>query len=90
LLSTILSVFSALVIGLVLFRYQTRETNRNKREDLAALLETELRELRRGLLGSRTFMPGEALKERRPSAFHEIRLSIHHPHPLVIEEAARS
>jgi hypothetical protein len=26
----------------------------------------------------------------RPSASHEIRLSIHHPHPLVIEEAARS
>lgn len=31
LFSTILSVFSALVIGLALFRYQIRETDRKKR-----------------------------------------------------------
>ena len=90
LFSTILSVFSALVIGLALFRYQIRETDRKKREELAALLETELRELRRGLLDSRTFVPDEVLEDLRSSASHEIRLSIHHPHPLVIEEAARS
>ena len=29
-------------------------------------------------------------EDLRPSASHKIRLSIHHPHPLVIEEAARS
>src|SRR5215207_4187466 len=90
LLATMLSVVCALVIGLALFRYQTRETDRKKREGLAALLETELREFRRGLLSSRTFVPDEALEDLPPSASHEIRLSIHHPHPLVIEEAARS
>jgi hypothetical protein len=90
LLATMLSVFCALVIGLALFWYQTRETDRKKREDLAALLETELGELRRTLLGSRTFVPDEVLEDLRPSTSHEIRLSIHHPHPLVIEETARS
>ena len=54
------------------------------------MLETELEELRQGLLGSRTFVPEEILEEARPSASHKIHLSIHHPHPLVIEEAARS
>ena len=88
LLSTVLSVFCALVIGLALFRYQIRETDRKRREDLAALLETELGELRRGLPGSTTFVPDEVLEDLRPSASHEIRLSIHHP--LVVEEAARS
>jgi len=90
LLSTVLSVFSALVIGLALFRYQIMETDRKKREELGALLETELEELRRAFLGSRTFVPNEALEDLRPSVSHEIRLGIHHPHPLVIEEAARS
>jgi hypothetical protein len=90
LLSIVLSVSSALVIGLVLFRYQFMETDRKKREDLRALLETELEEFRRDLLGSRTFVPNEALEDLRPSASHEIPLSINHPHPLVIEEAARS
>jgi hypothetical protein len=90
LLSSVLSVFSALVIGLALFRYQTRETDRKKREELGTLLETELEELRRAFLDSRTFVPNEALEDLRPSVTHEIRLSIHHPHPLVIEEAARS
>lgn len=89
-LSTVLSVFFVFVIGLAHFRYQTKETDRKKREGLAALLETELGELRRGLLGSRTFVPDEVLEDLRPSASHEIRLSIHHPQPLVIEEAARS
>jgi len=90
LLSTVLSVFSALVVGLALFRYQTRETDRKKREGLAALLEAELGEFRRALLGSRTVVPDELLEDRPPYASHAIRLSIHHPHPLVIEEAARS
>jgi hypothetical protein len=90
LLSTVISVFSALVIGLALFRYQIMETDRKKREELGALLETELEQLRRAFLGSRTFVPNNALEDLRPTVSHEIRLSIHHPHPLVIEEAARS
>ena len=72
------------------FRYQIRETDRKKREGLAALLETELGELRWALLGSRTFVPDQALEDLRPSASRQIHLSIHSPHPLVIEEAARS
>lgn len=90
LMATVLSVFSALVVGLVLFRFQTKETDGKKREELAALLEAELTELKREFLDSRTAVPDEILEDRRPSAFHEIRLSIHHPHPLVIEEAIRS
>jgi hypothetical protein len=90
LFSAILSVFSALAIGLALFRYQHRETDRKKREELAALLETELEELRWSLLASRTSVPEEVWDDLIPSASHEIRLSIHHPHPLVVEEAARS
>jgi uncharacterized membrane protein YraQ (UPF0718 family) len=90
LLSTMLSVFCAFVVGLALFRYQTRETDRKKREDLAALLATELGGLRHGLLDSRTFVPDAGLEHLPSFASHEIRLSIHHPHPLVIEEAARS
>jgi hypothetical protein len=83
-------VFSALVIGLALFRYQHRETDRKKREELAALLQTELEELRWSLLASRTSVPEEVWDDLIPSASREIRLSIHHPHPLVVEEAARS
>jgi hypothetical protein len=64
------------------------ETDRKKREELGALLETRLEEFRRAFLGSRTFVPDKALEDLRPSVSHEIRLSIHHP--LVIEEAARS
>lgn len=90
LISTMLSVFSALVVGLALFRYQTEETDRKKRDELAVLLEAELGELKRAFLGSRTVVPDEILEGRRPSASHDVRLSIHHPHPLVIEEAARS
>jgi len=90
LMATVLSVFSAVVVGLIPFRFRTREIDRKKREELAVLLEAELAELERGLLDSRTVVPEEILEDRCPSAFHEIRLSIHHPHPLVIEEAARS
>lgn len=90
LMATVLSVFSALVVGLVLFRFQTKETDGKKREELAALLEAELTEFRGKLLESRTVVPDEILEDRCPSAFHEIRLGIHHPRPLVIEEAIRS
>lgn len=90
LMSTALSVFFALVVGLALFSYQTNETDRKKREALAALLETELKELCRALLSSRTAVPDKVLEDHPPSASHEIKLSIHHPHPLVVEEAARS
>ena len=89
-MATVLSVFSALVVGLVLFRFQTKETDAKKREELAALLEAELAEVEREFMGSRSTVPDGILKDRRPSAFHEIRLSIHHPHILVIEEAIRS
>src|SRR5919112_5660137 len=54
LLSTVLSVFSALVIGLALFRYQTKQTDHKKREEIGILLESELEELRRSLVSSRT------------------------------------
>lgn len=90
LVATVLSVFSALVVGLVLFRFQTKEADAKKREELAALLEVELAELEREFMASRTVVPDGILEDLRSSAFHEIRLSIHHPHPLAIEEAIRS
>lgn len=90
LISTMLSVFSALVVGLVLYRVQTREADCKRRDELAGLLETELGELESRLLDSRTVVPEEVLEDQIPSASHNIRLSIHHPHPLVTEDAARS
>jgi len=90
LMATALSVFFALVVGLVLFRFQTKETDGKKREGLAALLEAELAELEREFMNSRTTVPEGILEDQGSSAFHEIRLGIHHPHPLVIEEAIRS
>jgi hypothetical protein len=90
LMATVLSVFSALVVGLVLLRFQTKETDGKKQEELAALLEAEIAALEREFMDSRTTVPDGILEDRRSSAFHEIRLSIHHPHPLVIEEAIRS
>jgi hypothetical protein len=89
-MATVLSVFSALVVGLVLLRFQTKETDGKKREELAALLEAEIAALEREFMDSQTTVPDGILEDRRSSAFHEIRLSIHHPHPLVIEEAIRS
>ena len=90
LMATVLSVFSALVVGLVLFRFQTKETDGKKREALEALLEAELTALEREFMDSRTTVPDGILEDQRSSAFHNIHLSIHHPHPLVIEEAIRS
>ena len=90
LLSSVLSVFSALVIGLALFRYQTKQTDHKKREEIGILLESELEELRRSIVSSRTHVPDEALEDARSSTYQTINLSIHHPHPLVIEEAIRS
>lgn len=57
LVATVLSVFSALVVGLVLFRFQTKEADAKKREELAALLEVELAELEREFMASRTVVP---------------------------------
>ncbi|MBA2714253.1 MAG: bifunctional DNA primase/polymerase, partial [Rubrobacteraceae bacterium] len=88
-MATALSVFSALVVRLVLFRFQTKETDAKKQEGLGALLEAELAELEREFMDSRTTVADGILEDRRSSAFHQIRLSIHHPHPLVIEEAIR-
>lgn len=44
LLSTLFLVFAALVIGLLLFNHQTRETDRKKRAELSTLMRSELNE----------------------------------------------
>jgi Tfp pilus assembly protein PilN len=46
LFATLLSVFAALVIGLVLFRHQSRETDRKKKDELTRLLRSELLEVK--------------------------------------------
>src|SRR5215218_8806235 len=71
LMATVLSVFSALVVGLVLFRFQTKEAASKKREELAALLEAELVELEREFKDSRTVVPDSILEDRLSSGFHE-------------------
>ena len=88
LLSTVLSVFSALVVGLALFRYQTRQADRKKTADLAGLLETELSEVMEDLVTRRTRVPTEG----DVSAFipSNVKVEPHYAHPLIVEEAARS
>jgi|SRR5215212_10705077 len=75
LVSTIASVWAALLIGLILFQHQTQETDRKKREELAELLKTELGEVRRLLEKYRT---------------DKTQYVLHFTHPLIVEEAARS
>lgn len=75
LFSTLLSVFFALVVGLALFRFQTRETDRKKMEELAVLLGAELGELKGALESSRTDVPEGVLRDRSLTASQEIRLS---------------
>src|SRR5215218_4033982 len=75
LVSTITSVWAALLIGLILFQHQTQETDRKKREELAELLKTELGEVRRLLEMYRT---------------DKTQYVLHFTHPLIVEEAARS
>lgn len=88
--SALLSVFAALVVGLTLFRHQSRETDRKKREDLSVLLHAELGEFRHSISSLRTTVPDHLLDENLPLMSGNIKIAIHHPHPLVVEEAARS
>src|SRR5215204_4746841 len=62
LVSTVASVWAALLIGLILFQHQTQETDRKKKEELAELLKTELGEVRRVIGRLRTDVQEEALE----------------------------
>jgi hypothetical protein len=75
LVSTVASVWAALVLGLILFQHQTQETDRKKKEELSELLKTELGEVRRLLEKYRT---------------DKTQYVLHFTHPLIVEEAARS
>jgi hypothetical protein len=75
LVSTVPSVWAALLIGLILFQHQTQETDRKKKEELSELLKTELGEVRRLLEKYRT---------------DKTQYVLHFTHPLIVEEAARS
>jgi hypothetical protein len=84
LVSTVASVWGALVIGLILFQHQTQETDRKKRKELAQLLKTELSEVRRLIEKYRTDVPDGA------QTSHGMQYVLHYTHPLIVEEAARS
>lgn len=91
LISTAASVIFALVIGLILFHYQTREADRAKKEQLVELLRIELDEVRRVIENSQTVVPDEALETTEISfTSHAMYVSLHYTHPLIVEEAARS
>jgi hypothetical protein len=47
LVSTVASVWAALLIRLILFQHQTQVTDRKKKEELEELLKTELGDVRR-------------------------------------------
>jgi hypothetical protein len=83
LISTALSVLFALLVGLVLFAYQTQETDRKKKEELEELLKTELGEVRRVIETARTVVPDEAL-ETTGNFFtsHELQYVFRYTHPL--------
>ncbi len=84
LVSTVASVWGALVIGLILFELQTQETDRKKKKELAQLLKTELSEVRRLIETYRTDVPDGA------QTSHRMQYVLHYTHPLIVEEAARS
>jgi len=91
LVSTVASVWAALLIGLILFQHQTQETDRKKKEELAELLKTELGEVRRVIGRLRTDVPEEALETTENSfTSHGMQYVLHYTHPLIVEEAARS
>lgn len=90
LVATTVSVIFAGVIGLTLYRYQVRNNDRKRREELRTLLLTELDETAK-------------VMEEHPSSINiwkvtalynplgfDARLKKHHPAPLAIEEAIRS
>lgn len=84
LVSTIISVVCAAVIGLGLFYYQDTKTDQGRKESLSRLLKAELTEVRRLIEGSRTVVPDDALKpatERTPGRL-ETRVALHYVHPL--------
>jgi hypothetical protein len=84
LVSTVASVWAALIIGLILFQQQTQATDRRKKEELEKLLKTELSEVRRLIEKYRTHVPDGA-----PTS-HGMQYVLHYTHPLIVEEAARS
>lgn len=90
LVSTAVSVFFALVIGLALFQYQTRETDRKKREDFRELLLTELGETASTIEEN----PSTIQVTKRTRLFAPLEfdagLKKHYPSPLVVEEAIKS
>ena len=91
LISTVASVWAALLIGLILFQHQTQETDRKKKEELAELLKTELGEVRRVIGRLRTDVQEEALETTENSfTSHGMQYVLHYTHPLIVEEAARS
>ena len=91
LVSTVASVWAALVLGLILFQHQTQETDRKKKKELAELLKTELSEVRRPIEKYRTDVP-DAAPETTENSFpsHGMQYVLHYTHPLIVEEAARS
>jgi hypothetical protein len=84
LVSTVASVWAALLIGLILFQHHTQEIDRKKKEELEKLLKTELSEVRRLIEKVRTDVPDGA-----PTS-HGMQYVLHYTHPLIVEEAARS
>lgn len=91
LIATVVSVFSALVVGILLYRYQTSEDDRKKREELRELLMAELDETARLIEEHRTTINAKSLTRERFSPYEfDARLKRHHPQPLIVEDAIRS
>lgn len=91
LVSTGVSVFFALLVGLLLFNHQTRETSRTRKSELSRLLRTELSEVKRVIEQSKTNVPDEAMKiDAKEATVHEMGVSLYYAHPLIVEEAVRS
>lgn len=91
LFSTLVSVFFALVVGLLLFQYQTKRNSLAKKADLTNLLRADLGDVRRMIEVSRTIVSDEALETTETSfTAHKVVVTTHYVHPLIVEEAARS
>lgn len=90
LVSTTVSVTFAGLIGLTLYRYQVRNNDRKRREELRTLLLTELGETARVMEEHPS-----SIIVRKVTAFYnpldfDAHLKKHHPTPLAVEEAVRS
>lgn len=91
LIATVVSVFSALVIGVLLYGFQTEENDRKKREELRELLIAELDETARLVEENRTTINSTSLTRERFSPYEfNANLKRHHPQPLIVEEAIKS